>query len=110
MAKALNFNKLKKQYMTVTLPDEKETVLMIGTPTKRILDEFIDLQTMVEDNTVENDVLDRMFDLCAKIMSFNKGGVKITKEFLADIFDFEDIMIFIHAYTEFISEVTNSKN
>lgn len=110
MAKSLNFNKIKKQYMTVTLPDEGETVLMIGTPTKRILDEFVVLQTSVNNGVSNDDALDRMFGLCAEIMSFNKGGIKITKEHLENIFDLEDITVFIQAYTEFITEVTNQKN
>ena len=110
MAKALNFNKIKKQYMRVTLPDVDETVLMIGTPTKRILDEFVVLQTSVKNGVSNDDALDRMYALCAEIMSFNKSGIKITKEFLEGLFDLEDITVFVQGYTEFIGEVTNQKN
>ena len=51
-----------------------------------------------------------LYFTCARLMSRNKGGVKITKEFLEDIFDFEDILIFFNAYMDFIHGVTGSKN
>ena len=113
MAKPLNFNTIKKQYLTVTLADEKNTVLMIGTPTKSVMDELTLLQNGI--NAVGNDAnnaeaTDDLYSACAKVMSRNKAGVKITKEYLAEIFDFEDITIFFNAYMEFIDEVIASKN
>lgn len=113
MAKPLNFNNVKKKYLTVTLADEKNTTLMIGTPTKAIMDDLIVLKSSIE--TIEEDAADTaatddLYTACAKIMSRNKGGVKISKEYLAEIFDFEDIMIFFSAYMDFISEVTSEKN
>lgn len=109
MAKALDFNKVKKDYLTITLTDENRTVLMVGTPTKGILDEFIALADTLDDD-IQDEAIDDMYNICAKIMSRNKGGIEITSEFLSGIFDFEDIIIFIKAYTEFIQGVTNSKN
>ena len=41
-------------------------------------------------------------------MSRNKGGVKIEKELLEDIFDIEDIMIFLKTYMEFVSSQTKN--
>ena len=113
MAKSLNFNNVKKQYLTVTLPDEKNTTLLIGTPTKRLMDDLMLIQSnleTLEENTDNNEAFDELYTACAKIMSRNKVGVVITKEKLEDIFDFEDVMIFFNAYMEFIDEVTRSKN
>lgn len=110
MAKVLNFNNIKKQYMTVTLSDENNTTLMIGTPTKAILDEFINMQDSIAEHSVQADVMEELYEICARIMSRNKGGIEIAKEHIEETFDFEDIMIFIKAYTEFIKEVTNRKN
>lgn len=113
MAKTLNFNSVKKQFLTVTLADEKNTVLMIGTPTKAIVDDLTLLQDSLnavnknENNTV---VTDDIYNACARVMSRNKTGVKITKEYLAEIFDFEDIILFFNAYMDFIDEVIASKN
>jgi hypothetical protein len=113
MAKPLNFNNVKKQFLTVTLADEKSTTLMIGTPTKAIFDDLTLLQNSmnsVSDNDNNNEATDDLYNACARVMSRNKAGVKITKEFLAEIFDFEDITIFFNAYMDFIGEVIASKN
>ncbi len=113
MAKALNFNNVKKQYLTVVLADDKKTTLLVGTPTKAVMDDLARLQgsleTLSEDET-NVDATDDLYEACAKILSRNKAGVKVTKEYLAEIFDFEDIIIFFSNYMEFISEVTNQKN
>lgn len=113
MANTLNFNNAKKHYLTVTLADEKNTVIMIGTPTKAIVDELSVIQSnidSIDDITNNNEITDDLYGACARIMSRNKGGIKITKEYLADIFDFEDIVIFFNAYMNFIDEVVGSKN
>ena len=110
MAKSLDFNLLKKRYLTVKLADEEQTVLMIGTPTKSVLDSFIALRDTISDETVGDEAIEELYDICAKIMSRNKAGKVITREKLEDVFDFEDVIIFIRAYTDFINEVSNSKN
>lgn len=110
MAKTLDFNTLKKQFLTVKLPDEKKTVLMIYTPTKAILDSFLNMKDNLSDDSIGDEAIEELYEIVAKIMSCNKGGVKVTKETIEELFDFEDIIVFIKAYTEFISEVTNSKN
>ena len=110
MAKTLDFNTLKKQFLTVKLPDENKTTLMIYTPTKAILDSFLNMKDNLSDGTIGDEAIEELYEIVAKIMSCNKGGVKVTKEMIEELFDFEDVVIFIKAYTEFISEVTNSKN
>lgn len=113
MSKTLNFNNVKKQYLTVVLADEKKTTLLVGTPTKAIMDDLTrlksGLETLSEDET-NVDATEELFDACAKVMSRNKAGLKVTKEYLEKIFDFEDVMIFFSNYMDFISEVTNQKN
>ena len=113
MSKSLNFNNVKKQYLTVTLADEKKTTLMIGTPTKAIMDDLLVLQSSLEKINEEEanaEATDDLYYACAKVMSRNKGGIKISKDFLEDLFDFEDVLIFFNAYMDFISEVTDVKN
>lgn len=107
MAKVLDFTKQKKEYMTVKLNDEKGTVLLIGTPTKAILSEFYSINDMSDDDA---QTIDDLYRICAKVMSFNKGGIRITTEYLEDFFDIEDLMIFLKAYGEFVSSITNGKN
>lgn len=113
MAKSLNFNNVKKQYLNVTLADEKNTTLLIGTPSKKLMDDLMLLQSSLEaleDDPSNTESFNDLYTACAKIMSRNKAGVVITKEKLEDIFDFEDVMIFFNAYMEFIDEVANVKN
>ena len=113
MANTLNFNDLHKRYLTVTLADEKNTTLMIGTPTKAIMNDLLVLQNSVEtiqEDETNLDALDDLYGACARVMSRNKAGKKITKEYLEEIFDFEDIMIFFKAYIDFVTAITNAKN
>ena len=113
MANVLNFNNVKKRYFTVTLPDEQKTTLMIGTPTKAIMDNLILLQSGIEtlgEDETNTEALDDLYAACAKIMSRNKGGVKITTEYLSELFDFEDILLFFNGYMTFLNELTSSKN
>ena len=113
MANVLNFNNLKKRYLTVTLPDDNHTTLMIGTPTKSIMDELILMQegiSTIGDDRTGSDTINDLYNACAKVMSRNKCGVKITGEYLAELLDVEDIMLFFKSYMDFMSELSNSKN
>ena len=110
MAKTLDFKALKKQYMTVKLADENNTVLMISTPTKAVLDGFLSMKDSLEDESLGDEAINELYEIVAKIMSHNKGRVKVSKEMIEEIMDYEDIIVFIRAYTDFIAEVTGSKN
>lgn len=114
MSKPLNFNNMKKKYLTVTLADEKKTTVMICAPTKRVLSAIIGLKDTMTDieetNNISEETLNELYSLTAEIMSHNKGGVKIEAELLEEIFDFEDIMTFFDAYMDFINEETAGKN
>lgn len=110
MAKLLNFNTLKKQYLPVTLADENQTKLLIGTPTKKVLDDFINIKDLLEDDNAGDEAIAEMYEIVARLMSHNKTGVKITADYIGEIMDYEDITTFIYAYTDFISEIANVKN
>lgn len=113
MGKSLNFNSIKKTYLTVTLADENNTTLLITTPTKAVMDDLVSIQeslTTVSDDETSLEATDNLYAVCAKLMSRNKAGIKITKDKLSEIFDFEDIIVFFDAYMEFIGEVTSAKN
>ena len=110
MAKSLDFNALKKQYFPVTLNDENKTKLLITTPTKKVLDDFIAMKDYLDGENVGDEAINELYEIVARIMSHNKGGVKVSKEKVEELLDFEDVIVFIRAYTDFIAEVTNSKN
>lgn len=112
MAKALNFNTIKKRFLTVTFADENSTTILVGLPTKALLTELMELHVDVEAMNEGGNfgAFDEMYEICSKIMNRNKGGVKITKEFLENNFDFEDILIFLKEYMSFVGEVASQKN
>ena len=112
MAKALNFTTLKKKYLPVTMlvPGKGELTLLITTPKKAVLDAFIAMKDNTNGEDMSEDVLDDLYDICSKILSENKAGIDITKADIEATFDYEDVTIFIKAYTDFIHEVASSKN
>lgn len=109
MVKPLNFNKTKKRYWVVTLPDEDNTTLFIYTPTKELFNELVSLNLQEVDET-SNDLLDNIYDLVARLMSRNKANIKVTSKDLASCLDFDDLKVFINGYIGFISEIINEKN
>lgn len=107
----LNFNNIKKTYMTITLPDDENTKLMIMTPTKSIMDKVIGMEEFISGvDEVGQGVLDDLYNVCAEIMNRNKAGKKITAEYISKILDFEDLIIFFNAYLEYVGSVSNLKN
>ncbi len=114
MAKTLNFNTIKREYFTVTLPDEEKTTIMIGTPNKALFQELINLskssQINQEDTNEVNDLMDDLYTTIAKVMSINKGGIHISREKLEECLDFESLLIFFKSYLEFINGIKNRKN
>lgn len=114
MSNVLNFNNVKKSYLTVTFADEKETTIMIGTPTKRVMDNLLILEetfkNVGESDDLNPSIMDELYNACAQIMSNNKTRKPITADMLADLFDFEDIFLFFNSYMDFVSQVTDSKN
>lgn len=107
----LNFNNIKKTYMTITLPDDENTKLMIMTPTKSIMDKVIGMEEFISGvDEVGQGVLDDLYNVCAEIMNRNKAGRKITAEYISKILDFEDLIIFFNAYLEYVGSVSNLKN
>jgi hypothetical protein len=112
MAKTLNFNTIKKQYLTITFNDDKKTTVMVGTPTKSIMNEMIALSDSLESDgdNISQETIDELYYVCARVISRNKTGVKIDKEYLEEVFDIEDIFVFFDAYMSFVTALGNEKN
>lgn len=110
MSQILDFNKTKKRYLTIVLPDEDKTRLQVMTPSKSLLAE---LSTSLPDPSVglpvEED-LKALYNFCARLMSRNKTGKQITGEQLAECLDFEDLITFFGVFTDFINDIASSKN
>lgn len=107
MVNTLDFTKSKKQYLTIKFVDG--ITIMVGTPTKKLLDEFIHLQAELSGLNEAED-LTMVYEVCAKLLSCNKAQVPITTEYLQDQFDIEDIATFINGYMEFLKVILSQKN
>lgn len=110
MAQTLDFNKVKKSYLTITLNDEKQTKLLVMTPTKRLLTELSEMLPDTSGDMPSEEDLNSLYELTARLMSRNKAGKQVNAADLAEILDFEDLITFFTAYTDFIQSAANVKN
>ena len=107
----LDFRKQKKNYLKVTLNDEKETNLSIMQPTKELFEKMVAMsEEMTDLASSDLDALDEVYGVCAELMSRNKEGIIVSKSNLENTLDFEDIVIFLNAYSTFVAGIVNGKN
>jgi hypothetical protein len=110
MAKSFDFNKIKPKTMTVTLSDEAKTVLAVMTPDKKLRDDLVSLYEGVDEGD-DDEIIEALYDLSARVMSRNKQGIDISADQLKEMYpDHTYVMAFLNAYVDFIGELTNSKN
>ena len=113
MAKTFNFNNIKKKYLPVTLGNEENTTLLIGSPTKSIMSDLMILQSGQEgvaDGEASTEMIDNVYEACARVLSHNKQGIEVTAEELGEFCDIEDITAFFTAYMEFVADMGEGKN
>ena len=104
----LNFNRIERHYLPVTLNDEEKTHLDLMTPTKGL---YTAIQSLPDlDDEIKPEDLDIIYAVCARLMSRNKQAMKITPEKLRDCLDYEDLMFFLSAYVAFLAEISSAKN
>ena len=104
----LDFTKVNKKFMAVLLVDG--TKILVRMPTKKIFDVLFrlrDAMSVVNDPDTDTDTaqdeLDLIYDLTAEIMRNNIAGKPVTSEYLAELFDTEDIQTFYDAYLAFVT-------
>lgn len=111
MSYTLDFTKIKKRTMEVIFNDGKKTTVNVMTPTKGVMDEILEIDTLLRDpekaETVTNDMV---YDLCLKILNRNTNNKKITKKYLEQVWDVDDVYMFYYSYANFVSGQANSKN
>ena len=103
---ALNFNNINKKKFTVTLNDSNNTTLILLNPTKRIMDNLIEIHKSSESSSNEIDPIDDIYYVCSEILSRNLNKVKISKEMV----DIEDINILLEEYFKFVNNQIIEKN
>lgn len=109
MAKTFDFNKIKEKTMNVVLSDEAKTLLILKTPNKALMESLQNIQDEIRHSEDEDELIESLYDVTAKIMSRNKNEKVITSELLKELYpDIDFILEFITAYMEFIDEYTNA--
>lgn len=112
--KVLDLNTIQRPTLTITMSDEKKTVLTLTTPTEGLINEMQALAPELEAVLEKGDQLgqQKSYEIAAALLSCNNEGVKITPEELTTTykFDLDTAVVFFSAYFDFISEITNEKN
>lgn len=115
MAKELNFATAKKKFLTITFIDGEK--ILVRVPTKRIMDELVNMKSAFEElesqeGEEKNDsaALDEIYEITADIMSNNIKKKKIEVDYLSEVLDIEDLMIFFNTYMDFVNELKTVKN
>ena len=97
----LNFNELKRATMKITLADEAQTVLHIKVPTKHIFDEF---------KNAKNGNQDEYYRLSYTLLNHNVENKTFTQDEIEKMFDYQDVVMLVVSYTQFMREIGNQKN
>ena len=104
----LDFTKMKKKFMTVKL--DEDTILYVGTPRKRDLDNMLASKSVLSSEDMSQEDINLAYDMVADLLSNNKNKKKITGEYISDIFGLEDIVIFLEEYMKFVQSAIQTKN
>lgn len=112
----INFQKAKRNFMTVTFEDEKpdgttfDHVICVGMPKKRVFDKLMDLsdmntdegsQSKAEKNQINRQKINMLYETVAEILSNNMAREKITTEWVGDMMSTEDVKTFMQQYAAF---------
>lgn len=106
MANSFDFNKIKKKYFNVGLPDG--TKLQLRTPSKRIYENLKKISTDADSNLMDQAA--EVYDISAKILSNNLENKVVTGEYVSDNFDIQDLAIFLESYFDYTQEVVDNPN
>lgn len=105
MAKTLDFNTRKKNFMKIVLSDPDKTTVNVATPTKALLTELaVIMADKSKGGAPDEERMSSLYDFCARLMSRNRENKVITKELIESCLDFDDLIYFMDCYTDFIND------
>lgn len=114
MSNVLTFNRHRPPVLHIEMPDEQGTVINVTLPTVELqeeLREYADeLNTLLDGDDIGKRAA--IYDLAARLMSCNRNMRVITSEQLRTVYnlDEEDLVLFFHAYVNFLQGIENAKN
>lgn len=125
----INFQKAKRNYMTLTFDDEREVdgkieeyvrVIYVGMPKKRVFTALMDMQDVInkrgaaqtgtEKNEVNREIIDELYVLMAEVLSNNLKREKITVEWVEEQFTTKEIKEFFEEYIKFANGEASNPN
>ena len=122
----INFQKAKRNFMTLTFDDVDENgkpfehQILVGMPKKRIYGILLDLKktlsedpekaSTAEEADIQKRKIDDLYVLVAEILSNNLAKEKITVDWVDDQMNTEDIKFFLNEYVKFCKGEAASPN
>lgn len=113
MADTLKFDRHRPPILSVELMDDQHTVVRVTPPTVELQEELrarqAELSALLTDDDESREVF---YDLAARLMSCNRNMRKFTPEQLRTTYglDEEDLVVFFHAYADFLTKIEHAKN
>lgn len=95
-----NFKKLKKEFMRITLPDDR--TLTINPP------KYSDFKKFAQLGNVKTD--EDAFKGVAQILNLNMEGIKFTDKECQDLFDLADMYALMTEFMKYLTSITSQKN
>lgn len=108
-SKSFDFNKVKRSYFSITLKDGKK--LQVKMPAKKTFEKLLALD--ISDATSKEEATEAMAALdtmCAELLSNNVAGYEAEADYFCDNYDFEEKMLFLDAYMDFVNNAKNDPN
>lgn len=105
---SFDFNKINRSIFNVSLKDGRK--LQVKMPMKKTFEKLQALQDLNEDEVGIEDLLDTFGALCAETLSHNLNDEVVTREYMVENYDIEEMTEFIKTFYVFVGNVTNDPN
>lgn len=118
MAK-LDFNKINRPVLELTMMDEEHTVITVTTPTEGLVEELQETLPELQKILAPGDqgTVEAAYDLAARLISCNKQGLQVSADDLRSKYwpadrlaNMENMVVFFSVYMDFVEELNNAKN
>ena len=105
---SFDFNKINRSFFNVTLKDGRK--LQVKMPMKKTFEKLQALQDLNEDEVGIEDLLDTFGALCAETLTHNLNNEVVTREYMVENYDIEEMTEFIKTFYVFVGNVANDPN
>lgn len=103
-----DMTKIKKRYFDIKLKNGK--ILNIEAPKLKILKKILSLgESSKNEELNENDMKD-LIEATTLALNKNKQNYKISAEQVEELFNIEELILFLSDYFEWVNQIQNSKN